>query len=186
MIHFGVGNLANISDERLYAPIKNVRLADKEYIEWAKEFAREIVKFDPTGKKNEYRPVHSDLAKKLAEIRKAATDDRDILKGDFVILCYVDLFRQQKQEKQGVEGKGKFLKMSDKLIQAIFENHRDGGNVTEFCAKKRITRTKYYRVLNVKFKQERDVERIRRIKESVLGEQKNVHTGKSIVEGKNP
>ena len=51
MIHFGVGNLANISDERLYAPIKNVRLADKEYIEWAKEFAREIVKFDPTGKK---------------------------------------------------------------------------------------------------------------------------------------
>lgn len=185
MIRFEVGNLANISDEKLYAPIKNVRLVDKEYIEWAKEIAMRIVEFDPTGEKTEYKPTpNSDLENKLAEIRLAATDDRDILKGDFVILCYVDLFRQQKQ--QGVEGKGKFLKMSDKLIQAIFENHRDGGNVTEFCAKKRITRTKYYRVLNVKFKQERDVERVRGIKERVLGEQKNVHTGKSIVEGKKP
>lgn len=164
--------MANISDKKLYAPIQNVRLADREYIELAKKIAKKIVHYDPEGVLSNYSVAegHDELMQELAEVRMCASDDREILKGDFVILCYIDLFREQLlQEQRVVEGKGKFLKISDKLIREIFENHLAGGKVTDFCTQKLITRTKYYRILNIKLKQERDIERVARIRAEVMG-----------------
>ena len=160
--------MANITDKKLYAPIQNVQFSNRDYIEKAKQIAKKIVEYDTEGTMSEYHiKKGTQTAEDVAYVRDKASEDRDILKGDFVILAYVDMFREQKKSVAPIEGKGKFLKMSDKLIRAIFENDRDGGKVNDFCTKNRITRTKYYRVLKMDLKQPRDIERIERIRKEV-------------------
>ncbi|EJS09165.1 MULTISPECIES: hypothetical protein [Bacillus] len=156
--------MANISEQKLNAPIENVKIAERDYIELAKELAKKIVELDPNGDEEGYECTGEEL-EQLREIRLKAVNDKDILKGDYVIAAYIDLYR----EREKFKGEGKYLKATDELIEKIFLNSSEKGNVVEFCSKHGISRDKYYRILKNQFKQEDDRERVERIRMLVSG-----------------
>ena len=89
--------MANITDKKLYAPIQNVQFSNRDYIEKAKQIAKKIVEYDPEGTMSEYHiKKGTQTAEDVAYVRDKASEDRDILKGDFVILAYVDMFRNKR------------------------------------------------------------------------------------------
>lgn len=162
-----MNNIVNISEEKLNDPIKNVRLFDRSYIKKAKIIAKAIIEFDPNGTEELYNGGDEETKQIIREIRCAATADQEILKGDYVILTFVDLLREEQERKNYIDGKGKFLNASDELISDILINNKNKKNVSEFCRNKGIHRSKYYRILNRKLKQKKDIQRIEEIAKSL-------------------
>lgn len=124
-----------ISKQKLEEPFKRADLLNMPYVEHAKSIARRIMN-------GEY--VSQD---EIIDVRLDAVNDRNNLKGDFVISVFLELM------EQGVKfdrwEKGKAVKISDQMARKIFENEITRElNVTAFCQENRLTRNKYYRIAN--------------------------------------
>lgn len=159
--------VVRISEEKLSSDIKNVHFFERSYIQKAKEVAKAIVKADPEGTMGSYTMKDIETEQLVRNIRLDAANDKEILKGDYVILAFVDLYREEQEKKNYVNGKGKFLNASDELILSILRNDQNNGNVTEFCKNKGIHRSKYYRILNKNLKQEKDIHRIKKLEKEI-------------------
>lgn len=145
-----------ISDEKLYAPFNRVNTLEMDYVKKAKEIAETIAAGG--------EPDIDDLA----FVREASTNDRKNLKGDFVISCFLDMIDSFNRW----EG-GKRVRISDDLAARIYRNQLKGGNVSFFCERNRITRTKYYRILNITMKDAESKERFEAIKRQMAAEFEN-------------
>lgn len=102
-----MGN-GRISPEKLNAPFKRADLLNMDYVEHAKSVAKRI---------NNGEHVSQD---ELIDIRLDAVNDRNNLKGDFVISVFLELM------EQGVKfdrwEKGKSIRVDRKLAEKIFVN----------------------------------------------------------------
>lgn len=156
--------MKKICDQKLYAEFDSFDALNIEYVEKAKGIAERI-----------FNKEEVSIAE-IAEIRLKAVMDKTHLKGDFVITVFLVMQEQMKlKELELREFKpwrgGKRLKLTEKTIRKIYRNHfvKDK-TVTEFCKENRITRCKYYRVVNCDVKLVEDIFYLRALKIEVLNE----------------
>lgn len=133
--------MGNISDYKLSLPFKRMDVLQKEYVRKAKDIAIRL---------NAGKEVRHD---EINEIRLLAVNDRNNLKGDFVISVFLELAESGMKFERW--DRGKAVKINDKLARKIFENEITRElNVTAFCEKNRLTRNKYYRIAKCDIKDE--------------------------------
>lgn len=134
-LHWGT----TISEVKLKAGFKRADTLNLLYVRQAKNIAERIRK----GEEVDW--------KEIAEVRLRAVDDRDNLKGDFVISVFLELMEQGIMFDRWE--KGRSIKVSDKLARKVFENELTKEiSVTKFCQDNRLTRNKYYRIANCNVK----------------------------------
>lgn len=137
--------MANISKEKLRDKFRPFNALDMSYVRLGEKIAKQYINNEPIDQGE------------LENVRCWACEDRMHLKGDFVISLFVNLY--EPKAKFNRWNKGKTMKISKRLLCKIFANHFSKElSVTEFCTKNRITRTKYYRVINCNVKNQSDKE----------------------------
>lgn len=133
--------MGNISEYKLSLPFKRTDLLEKEYVRKAKDIAIRM----NAGEQVPHEEIN--------EIRLLAVNDRDNLKGDFVISVFLELVESGVNFERW--DRGKAVKINDKLARKIFENEITRElTVTAFCEKNRLTRNKYYRIAKCDIKDE--------------------------------
>ena len=153
-----------ISKEKLEQPFKRADLLNMPYVKHAKSVAERM-------QRGEY--VHPD---EIIDIRLDAVNDRNNLKGDFVISVFLELLEQGVKFERWE--KGKSISVSDSLARKIFTNEVTRElNVTAFCKENRLTRNKYYRIANCDVKNEERKAELEALKNKVIQE---VGGGKSV------
>lgn len=153
--------MENVDEGKFEDSIKNVKIS-KSYISKIKEVAEGIIDCDPKLIEESYSAVDNETKKIFRDIRLGAPN-QDIQIEDYVISVVANILRDEKKKINYVVGKGKYLKASDKLIAEILKNDRNGENISEFCRKNGIQRSKYYRILRRNLKHQSDVRRIEKI-----------------------
>ena len=93
-------------------------------------------------------------------------NDRNHLKGDFVISMFLDLV------DSGVKFNrweyGKMIHTNEREISKVYRNHFSKSlSIAEFCRQNAMTRNKYYRILNCDVKHQPTKERMEQIKAEI-------------------
>lgn len=106
---------------------------------------------------------------KVAKVRLLSCYDKTHLKGDFVISMIVSISEEIRSEMEFTPWRGgKRMKISEHFLRKIYHNHfTKEMEVTEFCVKNHLTRSKYYRIVNCDVKLKSDKEYFMNLKKSV-------------------
>lgn len=142
-----------IKPEKLYAEFNEVTLSTKPYVQLARKVAAQI--------RDGEKPDINDLA----FIREAASKDIELLKGDYVISAFLTAMTWDRWEN------GKAIDINEKEAEKIYRHHFNKTmTVKDFCLQNRLTRNKYYRVLNCNVKYQPHKEQLQEIKARVAKE----------------
>jgi hypothetical protein len=152
-----------ISKAKLEKEFARVNTLDLDYVKKAKEIAKRL-------------SAGEEVAQcEIAEVRLGAVNDRNNLKGDFVISCYMDMYDTFNRWT-----KGKSLNADDNLIKSIYRNGhpltvkaKENVPVRKFCEIAGISLAKYYRIANQDVKNPETIERLAALKEQVERELHN-------------
>lgn len=146
--------MARISDEKLKAPFERFDVLELEYVARARDIAIRL----SAGEKVSHEEIEY--------VRLAAVNDRQHLKGDFVISMFLDLVDSGVKFNRWEHGK--MIHTNEKEISKVFRNHFSGAlSVTEFCRQNAMTRNKYYRILNCDVKHQETKDRMKQIKTAI-------------------
>ena len=149
--------MARISKEKLDAPFKRFDVLDIDYVQKAKDVALRL----SAGEEVPHQEIE--------EIRLAAVNDRQHLKGDFVISMFLDLVDSGHKFQRWEHGK--MIHTNNREIEKVYRNHFSKElPVTEFCRENAMTRNKYYRILNADVKHEETREKMLAVKEQIRSE----------------
>ena len=146
--------MARISESKLKAPFNRFDVLDIDYVQKAKDVALR----QSAGEEVSHEEIE--------EIRLAAVNDRQDLKGDFVISMFLDLvesgYKFQRWEH------GKMIHTNNREVEKVYRNHFSKElSVTEFCRQNAMTRNKYYRILNADVKHEETRENLKEIRAKI-------------------
>ena len=146
--------MARISEGKLKAPFNRFDVLDIDYVQKAKDVALRL----SAGEEVPHQEIE--------EIRLAAVNDREHLKGDFVISMFLDLvesgYKFQRWEH------GKMIHTNNREVEKAYRNHFSKElSVTEFCRQNAMTRNKYYRILNCDVKHEETRESLKQIRSEI-------------------
>ena len=146
--------MARISESKLKAPFNRFDVLDIDYVQKAKDVALRL----SAGEEVPHEEIE--------EIRLAAVNDRQHLKGDFVISMFLDLvesgYKFQRWEH------GKMIHTNNREVEKVYRNHFSKElSVTEFCRQNAMTRNKYYRILNADVKHEETRENLKEIRAKI-------------------
>lgn len=160
-----------IKPEKLEQPLKRAELLDSEaaYMIMANKISNDYLE-DPS----------SVVQEEVIFVRKSAIEDKELLKGDHTINMFIEI-NKLKRENQQLEqelkknmliGKrwenGKRMKITDELICAILRyDKQEKKNIEAFCKENRITRNRYYSIINLSIKNDDDRQRILKCKNSL-------------------
>lgn len=149
--------MPRITKEKLDKPFERMNTLDLDYVQKAKDVAKRL----NAGEKVEQWEI--------AEIRLGAVNDRNNLKGDFVISCYMDILESFERWT-----KGKSLKATDALIKSVYYNRHEltvkakkNKTVRDFCATSGISCGKYYRIANKDVTNPHTLSRLKKIEQEV-------------------
>lgn len=146
-----------IKDEKLFASFANIDLQSRGYIQEAMSIVQDM---------REGKEIDSD---RLAMVRDEATQDRDILKGDFVIQAMLDFMPFKPKPRTLKKGS-----QTDKIIELVFIRERDKEqSISAFCGSHGLTRTKYYRIRDMKYDDPETRDRILKIRQAVYAVKAN-------------
>lgn len=127
--------MTRISEYKLSQPFEEFDTLEIDYVQDALAIAKRIVAME------EVTP------EEIRHIRLDATNDRDHLKGDFVISMFTGLLKKGYKFERWE--KGKSMRASEELITSVIEHYyKEESSVTSFCKENRLDRGKYYRILN--------------------------------------
>lgn len=151
--------MPRISKEKLESKFERFDVLELDYVSRAKDIALRISAGEEVSQQE------------IIDIRLAAVNDRNHLKGDFVISMFLDLvdsgFKFNRWEH------GKMIHTNDREVEKVYRNHFSKGlSVTEFCRQNAMTRNKYYRILNCDVKHEPTKEKMEQIKTRIEKEYK--------------
>lgn len=149
--------MARISDEKLKAPFERFDVLELDYVERARDIA---IRLSNGGEISQ---------EEIEYVRLAAVNDRQHLKGDFVVSMFLDLVESGVKFNRWEHGK--MIHTNEKEVTKVYRNHFSKElSVTEFCRQNAITRNKYYRILNCDVKHLRTKERMEQIKADIQKE----------------
>lgn len=146
--------MARISESKLKEPFKRFDVLELEYVSRAKDIALRL----SAGEEVPHEEIEY--------VRLSAVNDRQHLKGDFVISMFLDLvdsgYKFQRWEH------GKMIHTNDRELEKVYSNHFSGElSVVEFCRQNAMTRNKYYRILNCDVKHPATREHMQELKRLV-------------------
>lgn len=154
----GMSVQKRITDEKLNKDFERFDVLTVDYVQKAKAIALKITNGEPVDIED------------IKEIRLAAVNDRKNLKGDFVISMFLDIFESNDKAFKRWD-KGKMIRTNDKELERVFLNHFSKDlSVTDFCKKHRMTRSKYYRIVNCDVKNADAKEQLESFKEKIQKE----------------
>ena len=146
--------MARISESKLKAPFERFDVLEIDYVQKAKNIALRL-------SVGEEVPQHE-----IEEVRLAAVNDRQHLKGDFVISMFLDLVDSGHKFNRWEHGK--MIHTNNREVEKVYRNHFSKElSVTEFCRQNAMTRNKYYRILNCDVKHEETRENLKRIRSEI-------------------
>lgn len=153
----GGEGLARISDEKLNAPFERFDVLELDYVARARDIAIRLSNGEEVGQEE------------VEYVRLAAVNDRQHLKGDFVISMFLDLVDSGVKFKRWEHGK--MIHTNEKEVTKVYRNHFSGTlSVSEFCRQNAMTRNKYYRILKCDVKHPGTKERMEQIKAEIENE----------------
>lgn len=146
--------MARISEKKLKEPFERFDVLELEYVTRAKDIALRL----SAGENVAHEEIEF--------VRLAAVNDRQHLKGDFVISMFLDLLGAGYKFKRWEHGK--MIHTNDRELEKVYRNHFSGAlSVTDFCKSNAMTRNKYYRILNCDVKHEETKEKMQRMKSEI-------------------
>lgn len=149
--------MGRISQAKLKAPFKRFDVLELYYVAQARDIALRL----SAGEKVPHEEIEF--------VRNAAVNDRDHLKGDFVISMFLDLVDSGVKFNRWEHGK--MIHTNDKELSKVYRNHfSDELSVTEFCRRNAMTRNKYYRILNCDVKHQETREHMQELKDRISKE----------------
>ena len=149
--------MGKISNKKLYAPLSRFDILKNQYVQEAKVLAKDILEGTEPN------------VNALAKIRLAAIVDKKHLKGDCVISVFLQALSEQNEFSHWRGGKR--IKISEKMIRKIYHHHfTKEVTVKVFCTENRLTKSKYYRVVNCNVKLPSDKEYLEKLKATVYFE----------------
>ncbi|GHV17788.1 hypothetical protein FACS189425_04830 [Clostridia bacterium] len=137
-----------ISEEKLKQPFKPFNVLDLEYVKLARHLAEQYSGSEPIAQDD------------LIKIRLLAVQDRNHLKGDFVIGMFLDLIESEKRKPKRWD-KGRRLGIGDRLLDKLLENHLTKTKTAKaFCSENPVSLYTYRSIVNLTVKNAADRERV--------------------------
>lgn len=149
--------MARISESKLKAPFNRFDVLEIDYVQKAKNIALRLSAGEGVSQQE------------IEEVRLAAVNDRQHLKGDFVISMFLDLVDSGHKFNRWEHGK--MIHTNNREVEKVYRNHFSKDlSVTEFCRQNAMTRNKYYRILNADVKHEETKMRMQELKDKIQDE----------------